>query len=341
MGSGIKANIAALMTIARIKELLKQGFSLRDAFDKLVRTMNHARGSSPTYAAFTLARIYNTGQTIVLSYDAPPAVVVGFGRATILEPKIRMIEQAEVGEASCFLKVGEGLLIFSDGISQAGLGIGYKNGWESKGVCKFVNDQLVVGMPKTKLPEMITEKARELWAHSRGDDSSIMLGLCARGLVVNVLTGPSSIPDKDSSVVQKFNDAKGVKIICGASTAKMVARETNLNLTVNQDERNLIAPPRYNLPGFDLVCEGTVTLNQAYNIFDEEMPDKHEQSAVTDMLEYLKAADRINFTVGLASNPASGGISYRQRGLLPRMEIVEKLAKKLKKVGKLVVVKYV
>lgn len=341
LGSGIKANIAARMCYSRIKELLKRGFSLRETFEKLVRSMNVARGKSPVYTAFTLARIFNNGRATVLSYEAPPAVVAGFGRARVLEPKTKMIKQAQVGEATCFLKVGEGLLIFSDGISQAGLGFGYKNGWESQGVCKFVNQQLAVGMPKTKLPQLIGDKARELWAHARGDDASVMLGLCVRGLVVNVLTGPSSLPEKDTAVVEKFRNSHGLKIIAGASTAKMVARVTHTNLTVNQDERNLIAPPRYNLTGFDLVCEGTVTLNQVYNIFDEPIPGEHEQSAVTDLLEYLKAADRVNFTVGMAANPAAGGITYRQRGLFDRREIVEKLAEKLKQAGKLVVIKHV
>ena len=36
-------------------------------------------------------------------------------------------------------------------------------------------------------------------------------------------------------------------------------------LAVEQDSQSLMAPPRFELEGIDLVTEGAVTLNQVYN----------------------------------------------------------------------------
>ena len=320
---------------------MQHGFSLRETFSKVARSMNQLRGKSPTYVAFTIARVLNNGQATIFSYDAPPAILVGNSRASVLERKTDLIEQAEVGQSTCFLRVGEGLLVFSDGVSQAGLGLGMGSGWGADGVCQFVNEQLKAGSPRTKLPGIINDQARSYWANTRGDDSSIIFGLCTTGLVLDILTGPCSSPERDEAVVKEFLSSQGLKIICGASTAKMVARCTNSQLSIKQDDQSLIAPPKYEIPGFDLVCEGTVTLNQVYNIFDVPRDKKEERSAVTELVDFLHIADRVNFKVGLAENPACSDISFRQQGIHPRRQIVDMLSEKLRQAGKLVVQEFV
>jgi hypothetical protein len=106
---------------------------------------------------------------------------------------------------------------------------------------------------------------------------------------------------------------------------------------VEQNPTSMIAPPRYEIPGVDLVTEGAVTLNQVYNIFDEEVQKLTEDSGVTELCALLHVADRVNLFVGSARNGASGDISFRQRGILTRERIVPLLADKLQSAGKLVV----
>ena len=43
----------------------------------------------------------------------------------------------------------------------------------------------------------------------------------------------------------------------------------------------------------------------------------------------LQAADRVNFMLGGALNPANKHISFRQQGILPRSRIVAHIAQKL------------
>jgi hypothetical protein len=88
------------------------------------------------------------------------------------------------------------------------------------------------------------------------------------------------------------------------------------------------------------VTEGAITLNQVYNIFDEDPESFEEDTGVTELYEFLKSADRVNFLLGVARNPASENIAFRQRGILTRTRIVGLLAEKLRKSGKLVVIEY-
>ena len=57
LGSGIKANIAAIMCASRLKELFRLGFSIRHASEKVVETMHKARSSDIPFSAFTVVKI--------------------------------------------------------------------------------------------------------------------------------------------------------------------------------------------------------------------------------------------------------------------------------------------
>ena len=89
--------------------------------------------------------------------------------------------------------------------------------------------------------------------------------------------------------------------------------------------------------GINLVTEGIITLNQVYNLFDEENIDNEDDSPVFELLEMLKMADRVNIFAGKSSNTASGNIVFKQQGILPRKVILQLLKEKLNEKGKLVV----
>ena len=109
---------------------------------------------------------------------------------------------------------------------------------------------------------------------------------------------------------------------------------------VEKDPQSLVAPPRYEIPGIDLVTEGAVTLNQVFNVLDEDMAEFTEDSGVTELCALLHVADRVNITAGGAKNQASGDISFRQCGILTRAHILPLIAEKLRADGKLVVLEH-
>jgi hypothetical protein len=340
LGSGIKANIAATMCASRLLESFRGGFSLRVGFANMVRTMNEARGTDLPYSVFTVARVLNDGTTTVLSYEMPGPILVGPRQAVALPQRTLTLENSLIGECHCHMEPGEGILVVSDGISQAGMGTSMRMGWEIEGVCRYINACLVDGIHVREIPQYIHRRAVELWGPRQGDDCTVNLAFCRWGKTVNIFTGPPSDPGRDAEVVSKFFLAEGAKVVCGGTTAGIVARQRGMKLTVEEDCQSLVAPPKYLIEGIDLVTEGAVTLNQVYNILDEDPESFEEDSGVTELYQLLKSADRVNFLMGVARNPASENIAFRQRGILTRTRIVDLLAEKLRKAGKLVVIDY-
>lgn len=341
MGHGIKAHIAAQMCVSRVLELLRQGTSLRKAFSSMVNTLEQAIGADLPYAVFTVARILNDGVTTVLTYEMPPPMFVTRRYSQILHRRAAMEGHSLVGEANCHLSTDEGILIVTDGITQAGLGMGLANGWTVDGTSQYISDCLSDGASLRSVPGCVLNHARELWSAGLGDDCTAVLASCRYGRTVNILTGPPSDKKKDNEAIQRFMLMDGVKVVCGGTTAQLVAKTLDKPLRMEPNPQSMLAPPRHIIDEVDLVTEGAVTLNQVYNVLDEDYSVFDEESGVTQLHKLLREADRINIMVGSAVNPATADISFRQKGILTRQTIIPLIAEKLKDSGKLVVVEHI
>jgi hypothetical protein len=336
IGSGVKAHVASQMNTARLAELLSSGMSLRDAFFSVVETMGQWRDSTKPFTAFTVARILNDGSTTILGYEMPAPLFLGAQEACALVAYPLVIDTGVAQEYRCHLAPGTGLVLVSDGITQAGIGRAYPTGWGIDGVERFLEGWVGRGRPLRLAVRDILRQAQEHDEGISGDDQTVVLAHCREGGVVNLMTGPAKDRAVDMDRVNSFLDHEGLKIVCGATTADVVARCAQEELEVEQKPLSFSTPPRYFIQGIDLVTEGAVTLNQVYNILGEDLERESDQSAAADLALMLKGADRVNFNVGGAQNPANKDLVYRKQGILSREKIIPLIASKLEQMGKLV-----
>lgn len=185
---------------------------------------------------------------------------------------------------------------------------------------------------------------------------------------VTLAVGPPAQPADDQTMAERLQRAPGQKIICGGTTAKLIARELKLPLTIemNADSRDL--PPTGRIPGIDLVTEGVITIMHAIDHLDAvrlyrprvNVLDLHylygNRSATTllhppappptaenpaeHLARLLRLADKVTILLGGALNPA------HQNPELPvhmglKFHLIDHLTQKLSARGKAVeVVKY-
>jgi len=337
IGSGFKAHIAAKMCVSRIKGLLKRGFSLRKTFSNVVKTMEQWKSPKNPYCAFTLARIRNDGEVTILSYEAPTAILLS-STAVEIPQRTFVVDGIIAKESNCFLIPSEGLILISDGISQSGLGRRLPLGWTGEMIAQYITDLMRDNVDRKLIAHAIHDKGLSLCNNIRQDDCTVVYASCRVGKSVNIFTGPPSNKNMDKRIVTNFLDMPGPKVVCGATTAAIVARQSNCKLDIEHQSQSLLAPPRYYIDGINLVTEGAVTLNQLCNIIDVDPCQFEEDSGVTDLYSMLKNADKINFILGMGLNPVSGDISFCQKGILTRDKIVPLIAEKLRAKGKLVLI---
>ena len=270
IGTGIKARVAAVMCASRLRELIRLGFSLREACTKLVNTMHEARTSDIPFAAFSVCRVLNNGLATIISYEIPQPVLINSRLAAYL-PKQHFIsvDLEMVGEVDSALEFGDGVVLVSDGVSQAGLGHRYRLGWGIEGACDFINGCLSKGNDFREIPGKMLAQVKDLSGATYGDDVTCLLLFCREAKVLNLLTGPPANKTDDGKVVKEFMAMKGLKVVCGSSTAEMVARVNGAKVRMGEVSDAYHKPPSYEIPDIDYATEGAITLNQVYNILEE------------------------------------------------------------------------
>ncbi len=338
IGSGMRANIAATMCAHRLLHLLANGISLTRASEMVVSMMHRARTEEGIpFSAFNLAHILSTGQYTVLSYESPSPILVRQGAAELLPLSYFTRGHEVVGEASGHLRPGEALVLMTDGVTQAGLGRMKGTGWGEERVVAEINAHLRRGQRLEDIPPEILEQARLLSGGAHGDDTTMAVLACREARVLNLMTGPARTKAADKEFVERFMAQEGEKVVCGSTTADIVARVLGHPLKVLELSTSFASPPTYEIAGLDLVTEGAVTLNQIYNILEEDLEDYQGGSCVGEICRMMKQADMIRFFVGGVKNPGHQGLEFKQLGVLPRSLIVTLLVERLRKMGKVVV----
>jgi hypothetical protein len=336
VGKGVKAHIAAVMTATRFLTLVRLGGSFREALLALAETQAAAKlGPVQTYTAFSACRLSPDGTAAVGVYEAPGPVQVGpFGAGEIpLNPYVG--RQAMIAEGHCRLMPGEALILMSDGITQAGLGRKWANGWETQGVVRYLSGLLGSGVPMDDLPTRLIDQAGLLNDNGPTDDMTVGLAHCRRATLLTVLTGPPQKRSDNGKVVRRFTETEGLKAVCGGTTTEIVAQEMKCPVKVVLSEDFDLTPPASQIEGIDVVTEGVITLNQVYHLLEVD-PTLWEEGGAPALARLLLSADRIEFWLGGGESRASNGIRFAQRGLMPRRKIVPLIAARLQARGKIV-----
>lgn len=338
IGSGIKANLAANMLISRFVELLEGGFSFRACFTRTVETLNKYRHEGMGYVAFTAMWILPDGGVTILTHDAPnPLRLLGKAMACPVTMSYETIGHAIIGESCIVLHEGEGLLAMSDGITQSLLGTNEHREWRAEEIADFIRKLNTDDV--NEIARDVHLEALKFWADTNGDDCTVAAMKLRPVNQVTILTGPPQNKASDVHAVTMLMQRKGRKIVCGGSTAEIVARILKKKVSVNTADENPLVPPSFDMEGVDLTTEGVVTLNQVCNLLTqgEENPGG-ENNAVEKLFAFLMEADRVDFIVGQARNPAAASRTLQQLGVQERNRIISDIVQRLQEMDKLVTV---
>ena len=336
IGSGVYANIAAITCMSRLINLLQNGVSVRAACEMVAGSMHRARTEDIPFSAFSTALLLPSGKFVVYTYESPDVVLLQDKTAQVLRPQFYTTGYEMIGETNGFLRRGDALLLSSDGVTQAGLGRAHNLGIGAKGLADYVTELAKTVDDPYILPRKILDMCAGLAENRYEDDSTSALILCREAKQLTIVTGPPSKPSLDPDYVEEFMQSPGRKVICGSSTADIVARELGKKVDI-LTMRSPFEPPEYYIEGIDLTTEGAITLNQAYNILDESLEPCEDSTVVERLCLMLKEADAIRLMVGNAMNEAHETMLFKQVGVRVRMKTLQLIVKKLRAMGKLVV----
>ncbi len=313
LGSGIKANVLATLTATMALKYVSSDIEPQKAAEIIMATLPVCSERKVGYSTFTIIDISQQRQVRIIEYDNPPYLLLR-GLEPITPEKTRFTVKTEttgVRELFCSefeAKENDRIIFFSDGVTQSGMGSeNMPLGWTSEKAGEFglkiCRDNSSISA--RDLSKRIVEKAAKNDGQKAKDDISCVVVSFRKPRKTLVVTGPPFNKKNDAILARKFSEYNGRKIICGGTTANIIARETGKDLELDLSKLWKDIPPKSKMDGAELVTEGTLTLSKALEILKNgKDPEEMNLDPAVEVAKALIESDIIDFIVGTKINEA-------------------------------------
>lgn len=313
IGHGVKANVLATLTASMALNYASFHTRPEVAANIFMRALPKSRDGKESYATFTIIEIEDEGQVRIINYDNPRSVI--FRRGQVFNPKEIQIPIRGEENAGKILRIREfspiledRIIFITDGINQSGLGTKrYPSGWGLDNIAKFAENQIdrEFEISATKLARKILNQASMNDAFEMRDDASCGVVYFRKPREFMLITGPPFYKIKDVDFVKKILNFPGKKIICGGTTAEIIARELNLEINIQHRFSAETLPPAAKMEGFEIVTEGILTLGRVEEILETFTNDMRlGDSPPEEVVKLLTQHDDIHIIVGTRINRA-------------------------------------
>lgn len=333
MGHGVKANILATLTSTMALNFTREHKEVSRIAEIIMNTLPVCSTRKISYSTFTIVDIESSGKANILEYDNPAAIILRGNSAYIPEWKDVVLEkgkhQGKILRTCSFIPEKEDRIIFcSDGVSQSGMGSeSYPFGWERDNIADYAI-KLVSGEPSISaitLAGKIVSMAHKNDAYKAKDDISCAVIYFREPRKLMICTGPPYEKEKDRELAGKIRDYKGKVILCGGTTADIVARELNRSIVDNLIFEDPDLPPESFLEGIDLVTEGILTLQKVNEILKSYNNSvKLGKGPADKIVKMLMETDEIHFVIGTRIN-----IAHQDPTLPVELEIRRTVVKRI------------
>jgi len=190
LGSGIQASIASSLTTALVSAMSRRLFSVEDTFRAIEAVLPVTKKHGLAYATFTLAA--TDGRDVrLLQYDNPLALFLRDGVSLRYPCETLITGERTILESSLSLKPGDMLVLFSDGISEAGRGVTTYSGWSREEMEDYLLRSVGPDDHARQVAARIVSAAQALDLYEFHDDTTVVVLRLRERLTVNLLIDPS------------------------------------------------------------------------------------------------------------------------------------------------------
>ena len=343
LGSGVKANILSTLTSTIISTMLTEGAAMEQAVETIVSTLPICSVRKLAYSTFSVLQIKDTGEAYLAEFDNPACIFIRNGELMELVMTDKEYAGKTVYESRFTVFPGDVLALISDGVVYAGVGSILNFGWTWESVAEWLRKESLKEKSAPRLAAALSQAVKELYMDKPGDDSTVMVARISPRQVVNMFAGPPKNKDDDPKMVRDFMTSSGKKLICGGSSANIVARVLNRHIETSLDYVDPLIPPIATIQGIDLVTEGVLTLSRTVEILQEyldhetdsfyfkKLDEKNGAAMLAKIL--LEECTTLNLFIGTAINPAHQNPGLPS-DLSIKLKLIDKLCGLMERLGK-------
>lgn len=333
MGHGVKANILATLTATMAINFTREHKDVARIAEIIMNTLPVCSERKISYSTFTIVDIESSGKATILEYDNPSCVVLRGNQHFDPEWKKVVLDKGKnagkVLRTCTFHPEKEDRIIFcSDGVSQSGMGSeAFPFGWERENMAQYAASLVSneASISAIMLAGKIVTMAHKNDSYKARDDISCAIIYFREPRKLMICTGPPYEKDKDSELASKVSSYNGKVILCGGTTADIIARETNKTVIDELIFEDPDLPPESFLEGIDLVTEGILTLqkvNEILKTYNNSV--KLGKGPADKIVRLLMESDEIHFIIGTRIN-----IAHQDPNLPVDLEIRRTVVKRI------------
>lgn len=314
LGSGVKANVLASLTASMGQKFTLSKMDIRKSAKVIMKTLPVCKERKISYSTFTMLDIEAEGKAGIIEYDNPPYLLIRNGKVCNVDKKIIPLEERFPGKkdnlkySEINLVVEDRLVIFSDGVSQSGIGTSvFPLGWRMNDIACFIIDAIKENLhiSARQLSRRIVKRALSNDIMEAKDDITCAVVYIRKPRKLLILSGPPIDMERDKVLVDRFRDFTGEKVICGGTTAKIISENIGERIKTNIKERDRTLPPTSEMKGADLITEGILTLSKTAELLEKNnYSGRMDKNAATKLVDLLLNTDEVSFVVGTKINEA-------------------------------------
>ncbi|MGI6441487.1 MAG: SpoIIE family protein phosphatase [Tissierellia bacterium] len=345
LGSGVKANILSTMTAKMLSTMLAGGMALEEAIGCMLETLPVCGTRNIAYSTFTIAAMDKDDYLTIIEYDNPPFLFLRDGRPHHVERVTKTVHNRQLIRSRFQVQEDDVVLFYSDGVLYAGTEMQLNQDWTGPDIAEFMQYMYFPDYSARTLVNILMDRVLELYGEKPYDDSTVCGIKFRKRAVLNLMIGPPHDPEEDAGVVKEFLQRDGYHIVCGGTTADIVASHLGRSIVCEPAAAESEIPPVCHLEGVDLVTEGVITVSYVLRNIRETFAGQdieerlRKNDAAARLSRYLLDATDIFIFAGSAVNPAHQG-QGSQFSFSYKMRQLEELAELLRRLGKDVVLHY-
>lgn len=346
MGSGVKANILATLTSKIALTMLKEGMKIEDVVDTVSQTLPICSQNKIAYSTFTMVKVAKDGIAYIVEFDNPTVFFMRGEKIISLDWDERIIHNKKIRECKVQLSERDRIVMISDGVEFAGGRKTLNYSWQWKDIAnhllKFTNEN----MNAKTITNNLLGVCNQLYFFEPGDDTTVATIKVSHDSKAVLFSGPPINKSKDKEVVYKIMGSAGKKIVCGGTTANIVARELGVDYKSSNEIIDEDVPPIGYIQGIDLVTEGVLTLRKSCEILrkllttnDDSFLHKNKDGATLLSRMLYEDCIHIKMIIGRCINPENMMLDIPD-DLSVRLYVLNEMKNILVKLGKIVEVEY-
>lgn len=339
LGSGVKASILSTLTSKIISTMLAAGLDIRDAVETIAATLPICSERKSAFSTFTIIRLVDNMHADIIQYENPSVIMLRNGVHYEFPLTTMTIGEKTIYRSTVELADGDIFVAMSDGILYASEDGVLNNDWSRDKLIEFLEPLSRAELTAKLLTSIIVEETNKLYGGKPFDDATACVIKIRQRQTVNIAIGPPEDMSDNHRMMALFFAKEGKHVVCGGTTAKIAAEYLGVPVQTNLTSPDPDIPPTSVIEGVDLTTEGIITVDKILSYAIDYVKDnrsfeqwcyKKDGASLAARLLFEDATD-INMFIGHAANPAHNEMPINFN---VKMQILKKLSKRLKEMGK-------